>query len=208
MKKITQKIVAILVIVMFCVLAWPPVEKAVGYYYTSIVANELATVHETWRVAGSFDTAATNDLAVTERTRTLVQALITADSNEDGNMVLYEVPFGANAIRVRVIGTTADGDFVFELYSGAKTEGNGNASLVKRGTLTCVVGTQLSETATYEFADQIVVTNTTASSTSWSVVSPADNTCAEAVIDIQGDDILCFVPTTVDNAMKILIKYY
>ncbi len=208
MKNIKFKIAITLMVLMFCVLAWPPVEKADGYYYTSIVANELATVHETWRVAGSFDTAATNDLSVTERTRTLVQALITADSNEDGNMVLYTVPFGANAIRVRVIGTTNDGDFVFNVYSGAMTSGNGNASLVKRGTLTCVVGTQLSETATYEFADQIVVTNTTASSTSWTVVSPAGNTCAEAMIDIQGDDILCFVPTTVDNAMKILVKYY
>ena len=206
--KLKQKIIAALVITLVCVLAWPPVDKAVGFYRTSIVANEPATVHESWRVAGTFDTAATNDLAVTERTRTLVQALITADANEDGNMVLYSVPFGANAIRLRVIGTTDAGDFVFNVYSGAVTGSDGNASLVKRGILTCITGTQVSETTSYEFADTMAVSSTASSVTTWSVTNPADNTCAEAVIDIQGDNILCFVPTTVDNAMKILIKYY
>lgn len=208
--KIKQTIFAALVIALVGVLAWPPVEKAVGYYYTSIVANEQATVYEQWRAAASFTAASTNDLAVTERTKTLVAALIVAAANNDDQMVLYTIPFGSNGVRFRVIGITDNDDLVVNVYSGAETGPGGNASLVKRGTLTCVVGTQVSETASYEFADQIAVTNDSASTSEWSVASPGTGieTCAEAVIDLQGDNILCFVPTTVDSAMTILIKYY
>ena len=102
-------------------------------------------------------------------------------------------------MRFRNIGLAAAGDHVYELYTGS-VGSNDDASFVKRGTLTFKTGSQASTFATYEYADLLIVTNTSASTSFWTVANPGDGTelVAEAFIDLQGDDTLVIVPTTLD----------
>ncbi len=210
MKKFKWISIIVLTAMLAGVFAWPPIEKAAAYY-TSVVASEQATVYGAWQVVGTFASSggAATDLAVGERTYLTILAAIAADSSNDGQIVVYSVPFGANAMRFRNIGLAAAGDHVYQVYTGAKG-GASDCAFVKRGTLTFKTGSQASTTASYEYADLLTVSNTSASSSAWTVANPGDGSelVAEAFIDLQGDDMIVIVPTTLDDNSKLLGKFY
>ena len=179
---------------------------------TETIASQLITDQGGWEVLGSFLAAGdeATDLGVAERTLSTIRAAINLDVSGDGKIIIVEnLNAGANAMRFRNIGTTAAGDHVYQLYS-ASIGDNDDASFVKRGTLTFKTGSQASTFSGLEYADLLTVTNTSASSTSWTVANPGDGTelVAEAFIDLQGDDTLVIVPTTLDDNSKLLGKYY
>ena len=203
----------ILLVVMFW-LAWRPVYKAAATItaVTETIAAQLITDQGGWEVLGSFDATGdeATDLGVAERTLSTIRAAVNLDVGGDGKIIIVEnLNAGANAMRFRNIGTTAAGDHVYQLYS-ASIGDNDDASFVKRGTLTFKTGSQASTFSGLEYADLLTVTNTSASSTSWTVANPGDGTelVAEAFIDLQGDDTLVIVPTTLDDNSKLLGKYY
>ncbi len=175
------------------------------------VGSELTTNDSGWFTIAEFASSggAATDLAVGERTYATIIAAIAADAGNDGQIVVFDLPYGANAVRFRNIGLAAAGDHVYQLYSSAKF-GAADSAFVKRGTLTFKTGSQASTVTGFEFADLLTVTNTSASSASWTVANPGDGTelVAEAFIDMQGDDTLVIVPTTLDDNSKLLGKYY
>lgn len=178
---------------------------------TETVAAQLITEQAEWFTLGSFLSAGdeSNDLGVTQRTQSGVQSAIGANANGQGKIIIYgPLPIAANAIRIRNIGLTAAGDHVYNIYTGASEDHN--FVYVLRGTLTFKTGSQASAILTYEFADLLTVTNTSASSTSWTVANPGDGSdlVAEAFIDLQGDDMIVIVPTTLDDNSKLLGKFY
>ena len=179
---------------------------------TETVAAQLITDQGGWEVLGSFlatgDEA--TDLGVAERTLSTIRAAINLAVAGDGKIIIVEnLNAGANAMRFRNIGLAAAGDHVYHLYTGSLGS-NDDCAFVKRGTLTFKTGSQASTFAGYEYADLLTVTNTSSSSSSWTVANPGDGTelVAEAFIDIQGDDTLIIVPTTLDDNSKLLGKYY
>ena len=179
---------------------------------TETIASQLITDQGGWEVLGSFLAAGdeATDLGVAERTLSTIRAAINLDVSGDGKIIIVEnLNAGANAMRFRNIGTTAAGDHVYQLYS-ASIGDNDDASFVKRGTLTFKTGSQASTFSGLEYADLLTVTNTSASSTSWTVANPGDGTelVAEAFIDLQGDNTLVIVPTTLDDNSKLLGKFY
>lgn len=210
MKKFRRISIIVLIAVMAGLLAWPPVERAAAYY-TSVVASEQATLYGPWRAVATLASAGTapTDLADGERTYTTILAAIEADVSGDGKIVLSELPFGCNAPRFFVSGITDDAVIVLRIYSGSKG-GASNCVFKPRGTLTLTIGTQGGVTSTYEMADTCVLTagSDGASTTGWTIASPANNTCAEARIDFQGDDWVCVVATTIECDAIVWIKDY
>ena len=167
-----------------------------------------------WLAAGDEPTA----LAVDERTYKTILAAITADASGDGKIAIYEVPYGTNALRIRVLGTVDNATVTFDILSGTWNGAVADSAMVLRGTLACTVGTQevhysLFPGATYEFCDTMTLTAATdaASTANWTIANPGDTseTCAEAMLDLQGDNQLVFVPTTINGANFILyVKPY
>ncbi len=64
-----------------------------------------------------------------------------------------------------------------------------------------------SDLVLFEWADTLVVTAKSWGAT-WSSVSPADDTIAEAELDVKGADFLVMLPSTCDADAKLLIKGY
>ena len=179
---------------------------------TETIAAQLITDQGGWEVLGSFLAAGdeATDLGVAERTLSTIRAAINLNVSGDGKIIIVEnLNAGANAMRFRNIGTTAAGDHVYQLYSGSVGD-NDDAAFVKRGTLTFKTGSQASTFTGFEYADVLAVTNTSASTAPWIVANPGDGTelVAEAFIDLQGDDTLVIVPTTLDDNSKLIGKYY
>ena len=175
------------------------------------VGSELTTNDSGWFTVGEFLAAGgeASDLAVGERTYATIIAAIAAAQNGDEKIVVFDLPYGSNGVRFRNIGLAAAGDHVYHLYSSAKF-GAADSAFVKRGTLTFKTGSQASTFSGFEYADVMAITNTSASSTSWFIANPGDGSelVAEAHIDLQGDDTLVIVPTTLDDNSKLLGKYY
>ncbi len=218
MKKRIESILATCLIAgFFFVCMGPPIwhlRKATAEItsVTETIAAQLVTDQGGWQVLGSFASSggAANDLGVTQRTLSTARAAINVGANNQDQIVIVgPLNAGANAIRLRNIGLAAAGDHVYQIYTASKGA-NDDASFVKRGTLTFKTGSQASTFAGYEYADLLTVTNTSSSSSSWTVANPGDGTelVAEAFIDIQGDDTLIIVPTTLDDNSKLLGKYY
>lgn len=178
------------------------------------VGSELATPNfpfataATWTSAGTEATA----LAVTERTLKTINTAIAAAVSGDDEIEVYTMPYGTNAIRIRVAGLTANDVVVFDVLSGTYNTGIEDCAMVLRGTLTFTVGTQTSAIATYELADICTLTATTdaASTSDWTIANPAtgSETCAEAMLDMQGDDRLVLVNTTLSSNAYVLVKPY
>ena len=169
--------------------------------------TESATPYGRWKTTANLPSAGTEptDLAVGERTYLTIQAAITADVSGDGKIILGTIPYGIDALRFRLSGITNENSIVVQVYTGAR-DGYPDCEMVKRGTLTFTIGTQGSITATYEMADTVSVTNTGATTKAWVVASPADNTCCEVFIDMQGDDTYAIVGTTVACDAKLFMK--
>ncbi len=181
------------------------------------VGSELCTPNFPWNTTAAFLNAGTEAtaLAVGERTFKTVTAAIAAAAAASGDeeIVVYNIPYGTNALRFRAIGLTNDGTVQIDIHTGTFDGSTDDCELALRGTLTFTTGTQASTTADYEMARAVVLTaSSDASSTSdWTIATAgAVESIAEAMLDLQGDDILVLVPiegSLTANA-KILTKPY
>lgn len=181
------------------------------------VGSELCTPNFTWNTTASFLNAGTEAtaLAVGERTYKTVTAAIAAASSGDGDeeIVIYSIPYGTNAMRFRAIGLTNDGTVKIDIHTGTYDGATEDCELALRGTLTFTIGTQASVTAGYEMARAVVLTGSSdvSSTSDWTIATAgAAESIAEAMLDLQGDDILVLVPiegSLTANA-KILTKPY
>ena len=186
---------------------------------------QLVTHQDIWRVAEactSADAEATA-LAVGERTFQTVLAAIAAATDRstgDGEIEWYITPDSWNSIRFTAIGITDNGTYTVDVFTGSLSsavkstdslaEANAkldDCNLTHIGTLAFVIGTQASTTSGYEMADAVTVTTKDAT-TSWTSASNAADDTAEAVIDIQGANVIIFVPTTCTANSKLLITGY
>ncbi len=181
------------------------------------VGSELTTPNFAWNTTASFLNAGTEAtaLAVGERTFKTVTAAIAAASSGDGDeeIVIYNIPYGTNTLRFRAIGLTNDGTVEIDIHTGTFDGSTDDCELALRGTLTFTMGTQASTTAGYEMARAVVLTASSdvSSTSSWTIATAgAVESIAEAMLDLQGDDILVLVPiegSLTANA-KILTKPY
>lgn len=177
--------------------------------------GQVYTLRTRWQVAD--DTSSTGDeptdLAVTERTYQTVKTAIGTGASGDDKISVFDIPRSWNAIRLRAIGITDDGDYVNQIYIGTLGDGNkdsdsttADCELTHLGQLAWIVGTQASITSAYELADAVTLTATEWSvGPKWSVKSPGSNRVAEAKIDTEGADVLIIVSTIVDADSKLLI---
>lgn len=253
----------------------------------------LHTMQTGWVIAETENSGDSqpNVLGDTERTKAIVDRLIAANSNNDGQMSTLIVASNWNSIRFRAIGITPDGTLTHQIYLGTLGPGfdceltyvgqlawtiglqtsiydqiaytGGGTYEPKPGNI--VTGNQSGETAVvvsktlttgawadgdaagtityrsasggftsgetvrivnnlgvtqadvlthassdlidFELADTLTVTAKSWGS-SWSSVSPADDTNAEAEIDVKGADFMVIVTTTASADGKLLIKGY
>ena len=177
-----------------------------------MVGSELATPNFPWATAATWTSAGTEPtaLAVTERTFKTITTAITTGASGDDEIVIYTLPYGTNAVRIRAIGLTPDDVIVFDVLSGTYNTGIEDCAMVLRGTLTFTVGTQTSARATYELADTVVLTADSATTRPWIIANPGtgSETCAEVMLDMQGADKLVLVPTSLTSNAYVLIKPY
>lgn len=188
--------------------------------------NKLVTHQEIWRVAETCTSADAipTALAVGERTFQTVLAAIAAQVNRstgDGEIEWYIIPKMWNSVRFTAIGIANDGTYTVDIFSG--TLGGGikesdnlpqanakldDCNLTHIGTLAFIIGLQVSTTSGYEMAQSVTVTTKDAT-TSWTSAGTVDaDDTAEAAIDLQGADVLVFVPTACSADSKLLIKGY
>jgi len=176
---------------------------------SEVVAAELRTNKEGWKLVGSFASAGDEpgDLASNERTY-LGVAAAKAAGGADNKIVMYEIPPQANGMRLRIVGTTENTQVVLSVWAGAKEVIEADCILSPRGTLTWTIGSQASPDNGYLVADTVVITGDDASSSEWGSASPGDNSVAEAFIDLQGDTELVIVPTVLGCDAKLYAKSY
>ncbi len=161
------------------------------------------------------------DLAVTERTYQTVKTAQIADVSGDGEIAIFDIPRGWNAIRLRAQGITDNGTYTVQIYLGTLGDGNRDIDFVSgTSTFDCelayygefafVVGTQTAVTATFEMADTLVLTQTgsTYPSPANGVQSPASDRVAETRFDLLGADVIVIVPTVASADSKLLARGY
>lgn len=194
-------------IALVAVLCMAPMRARVG--------SELATPNFRWTVAATWTDAGTEptSLAVGERTYKTIVAAIAAAATDAGDeeIEIYTVPYGTNSIRIRAIGLTHTHVMIFDVLTGTYQGNTEDGEMVLRGTLIFTVGQQVSTTASYLMCDQVVLISASdaASTSRWTIANPGDtDTVAEAVLDLQGDDRVVLVPTTLSSNAKVLIKPY
>ena len=110
-----------------------------------VESRRLSTNQDPWFIAeseNSGDTQATA-LAVTERTKTLVDAAIAAASSGDDNISIFIIPSHWNVVRFRDIGITDGATTAHQIYLGSLIPG-GDCELTHAGQLAWTVGTQTS----------------------------------------------------------------
>lgn len=194
----------VVVIVLLAAIAIVPILKAIEKPTTG---TEITTPQHYWKTVGSFLSANGDpvDLIKSERTYVIVTALINTAADNEDKIILKQLKYGVNALRFRLIGLTENDVIVLQLYGGS-LGGRLNCELVKRGTLTFTIGGQGSITPNYELADTCIVTNIDANTSDVIVASPGNDTCAEVLIDWQGDNIVCVVPTSLPCNVKLFMK--
>lgn len=199
--KFTQVIAAFLLGLM---IASAPILMAID---PPDAGSELTTPYGRWLVIAELPSAGAEPafLADDERTFKIVTALIAADVDARGKVQIMELDYGVNSVRFRLYGATEDGDIVTYVYSGAKDD-YPDCDLVLRGILTFKVGAQVAILQDMKLADTLVVTGDEASTKAWVAVTPENDTCAEGFIDLQGDDIVVTVGTTVTCDAKLIMK--
>ena len=195
-------LIVLAVIALFCVSQLRAIEEP-------STGTELTTPQNYWKTVGTFLSASGDpvDLIKSERTYLIVTGLIETAADDEDKIVIKQLDYGVNALRFRLTGLTEGDVIVLQLYGGALSS-RLNCELVKRGTLTFTIGGQVSIDAGIELADTCVVTNTGANTSDVFVVSPADDTCAEVLIDWQGDDVVCIIPTSIPCNSQLFMKDY
>lgn len=150
---------------------------------STIEGNALHAIQNSWEIAdseNSGDTQATA-LAVTERTKLLLDAAIAAASNGDDNISVFAIPPKWSRVRMRALGITNDGTRTDQIYLGS-LGGEKDCELTLSGQLAWVIGTQTSiydqiaftSGGTYEPRPGDIVTGVTSGETAV-VVSKVDS---------------------------------
>lgn len=133
-------------LILLAVLAMPLVFAGRSSVETKKVeGRRLFSNQDPWFIAeseNSGDTQATA-LAVTERTKTLVDAAIAAASSGDDNISIFIFPSHWNAVRFRDIGITDGATTTHQIYLGSLVAG-GDCELSHAGQTAWTVGTQTS----------------------------------------------------------------
>lgn len=224
MNKMTRKIVkkVAILIMLFCVIG-------VIFAANTIVVPidktgervDPGSVHTARKVWAAIDTTSSagdepTDLAVTERTYQTVKAAQIASVGGDGEISIFDIPRGWNAIRLRAQGITDDGTYTVQIYAGTLGDGNKDSALTAAdcelayvGQFAWTVGTQGAVTATYEMADAVTVTEsdwTVSMSANNNIRSPGNERVAEARFDLLGADVIVIVPTVASADSKLLAR--
>lgn len=167
----------------------------------------LSTVMSPWvalnKAASSG--ASLSALGVAERTYSAVQDL--ASTRRASIFRVGDVrTTGGNGIRIRCLGAADTNNMVYEVYIGTLAQ-KSDCDLTYLGSLDFTTGTQVSSTTGYNLCSQVTVTegDTTAD---WDFESADDDRVAEATIDLQGEDVLVIVPTTLGGDAILQGKLY
>lgn len=223
MKKKLFIIAALLVIVGICFAANTLVAP-VDLIGDRVDPGAVQTARPVWVAIATTASASDEplDIGVTARgpngkaTYQAVKTLIAAADTGDEKISVFDIPRSWNAIRLRAIGITDDGDYAVQVYAGTLGDGNRDADstaadceLTYVGQFAWVVGAQGSITTSYEMADAVTVTEsdwTVDMTATGSVRSPGVNRVAEARFDLLGADVIVIVPTIVDADAKLLAR--
>src|SRR3990172_3454872 len=155
-------LVAALLVVLFVTVAFA-IEGFYSYNMGARMVNpgQLHTERTVWAVLTATASAGEepNDLAVTERT---YLTITTAAEGGDGKIAVYDLRTPArlvwNRVRFHCIGISDNNSITYQIYLGTLGAGGTNCAFVKSAQLAFTIGTQASETATYEYADTLTVT--------------------------------------------------
>ena len=133
-----------LVLILLALMALPCLARtvpAVG----SVDGTILHTIQTKWQIADTTTSAGDEPtaLAVTERTKLLVDAAITAAASGDDEISIFTLPSEWNSIRLRAVGITDSGTRTDQIYFGT-LGGNLDCELTHAGQLAWVIGTQQS----------------------------------------------------------------
>lgn len=137
----------IILLLVLCLLALPCMARsqrtipAVG----SVEGTILHTIQTAWVIAeteNSGDTEA-DVLSDTERTKAIVDRLIAANSNNDGQMSLFILPAEWNVVQFRGIGITNNLALTHQIYFGTVI-GQGDCEFSHVGQLAWTIGLQTS----------------------------------------------------------------
>lgn len=162
----------IILITIMLTVGWCNANSTTGV--NNIEGNVLHAMQSAWEIADSTSSAGTEPtaLAVTERTKLLVDAAITAAASGDDEISTYMLPSKWSRIRMRALGITDDGTRTDQIYLGS-LGGRKNCELSHSGQLAWVIGTQTSiydqitftSGGTYEPKPEEVVTGNTSGET-------------------------------------------
>lgn len=145
------------------------------------ILARLFTPQEGWTKITAPTAASTTTPDATHRTLTTFVS--------DANNKIFTVPVGWSYAKIRCSGK-ADGDVNIWDILTAGTDGK----FTRRATLTFTTGTQTGNTSTFEFADELTVTNEYVLSSV--TKSPAGNYIAEYIFDLGGDSYIGICGTT------------
>lgn len=136
-----KKILIIIFMVFLLVLVSGSSLTSVG----NTLGNALHTMQSAWLVADEETSAGTEAtaLAVTERTKKIVDRLIVAASSGDDEISIFVIPPKWNTIRLRAIGITDGGTRTDQIYFGT-LGGRLDCELTHAAQLAWTIGTQTS----------------------------------------------------------------
>lgn len=177
------------------------VEKNYSIQQVTLLTNQLDwETLDTTTMAGNEP----NDLGATERT----YAQVIADSNTGAaEITVVTIPSTWNGVKFRCMGATDTNTVTYQVYVGTLMDYDTDCDLAFAGQLAWTIGGQTSLTSGYYYAESVTVTTTTSSCTaSWSSASPANDKIAQARIDLEGENLLVLIPTTVNCNCKLLGK--
>lgn len=169
-----KKIFLILIAVLCVMYSLPVIEARTSPAVDKVNGNILHSIQSKWEIADTETSAGTeaSALAVTERTKKLVDAAIAAASSGDDEISTYVLPSKWNNIRLRAIGITDGGTRTDQIYFGSLGGGD-DCELTYAGQLAWTIGTQTSiydqitftSGGTYEPKPNDVVTGNTSGKT-------------------------------------------
>jgi len=209
-----KKYIIISLLIVFTAVCIAQIQQVstVDKYQQVTQPGQLYTAQNGWVVIGATASAGDepNDLAVGERTYATVSA---ATEGGDDKIIIYGDDANErlemsswNGARFRCIGITNDQTVTYQIYLGTLEVGGTDCILAYAGQLAFTIGTQASTTSTYELADTLTATDGECSS--WTSYNPGNNRVATGKIDLESENLIIAIPTTVSCDCKLIAKGY
>jgi len=210
-----KRLILIMATLLFTAVAWAVTESMmVNTAGVRVDPGILNTIRTDWVQLDATTSAGDepNDLAVAERTYATLAAAAEGGDAEISTFTLYSGSARArlnwNRVRFRCIGITNDQSVTYQIYLGDLGASSAtDCALTKVGQLAFTIGQQVSDVATYEFADTLTITEYGWPKT-WGSSSPTGDLVAECYIDLMGADYIVAVPTTAACDCALYIKGY